>query len=126
MIDKISDDNFVLLAAKHYDNPQCHDTLEFFDDLKRFKYLKRLFGKYEDTGELRERLILNHLIVLYNVFDNNATNMLFFRLEGYYSYLKPFLILLNRIPDSISIGEEIIYTSDIPMDTKIVEILRKI
>jgi hypothetical protein len=124
--EKLDENNFVLFAAKHYDNPQCHDTLEFYDDLKRFKYLKRLFGKYEDTGELRERLILNHLIVLYNIFDIHTTKMLFFRLEGYYSYLKPFLILLNRMPDMIINGGEIIYSSDIPMDSKIIEILRKI
>jgi len=126
MNDKLTDENFILFAAKHYDNPQCHDTIEFFDDLKRFKYLRRLFGKYEDTGELRERLILNHLIVLYNIFDIDTTKMLFFRLEGYYSYLKPFLILLNRMPDIIVNGEDVIYSSDIPMDPKIIEILRKI
>ena len=88
MIETLDDSNFVLYAAKHYDNPQCYDVEEFHDDLKRFKYLKRLLGKYEDTGELRENLILNHIIVLYNVFGEAATRMLFFKLVGYYSYLK--------------------------------------
>lgn len=121
----LDDNNFILYAAKHYDNPQCYDTEEFYDDLKRFKYLKRLFGKYEETGELRERLILNHLIILYNVFGDKATKMLFFKLDGYYSYLLPFLILLHRLPDKIDL-ETVIYTSDIPLDNKIVQVLRKI
>lgn len=123
--DPIDDDNFVLFAAKHYDNPQCFDAEEFYDDLKRFKYLKRLFGKYEETGELRERLILNHLIVLYNVFGSVTTKMLFYKLDGYYSYLVPFLVLLHRLPDKVNLGT-IIHTSDIPLDNKIVEVLRKI
>lgn len=123
--DPIDDDNFILFAAKHYDNPQCYDSEEFYDDLKRFKYLKRLFGKYEETGELRERLILNHLIILYNVFGDTATKMLFYKLDGYYSYLVPFLILLHRLPEKINLGT-VLYTSDIPLDTKIVDVLRKI
>lgn len=121
----LDDSNFVLYAAKHYDNAQCYDADEFLDDLKRFKYLKRLFGKYEETGELRERLILNHLIILYNVFGNEATRMLFFKLTGYYSYLKPFLVLLNRMPEKINIGI-IVHSSDIPMDQQIIDVLRKI
>lgn len=125
--EKLDDTNFILYAAKHYDNSQCYDAEEFFDDLKRFKYLKRLFGKYEDTGELRERLIINHLIVLYNVFGSETTRMLFLKLDGYYRYLKPFLILLNRLPNIVVIEDNnLLYTSDIPMDQNIVNILRKI
>lgn len=127
--EKLDDDNFVLFAAKHYDNTQCHDTIEFYDDLKRFKYLKRLFGKYEESGELRERLILNHLIILYNVFGEHATRMLFVKLEQYAKYLKPFLVLLNFMPDKIvNVGSEgkTIYNSDIPMDQYIIDVLRKI
>jgi hypothetical protein len=123
--DKLDDDNFILYAAKHYDNAQCHDTEEFLDDLKRFKYIKRLFGKYEESGELRERLILNHLIILYNVFGNEATRLLFVKLDGYLHYLKPFLVLLHRLPDVV-VTNTTIYTSDIPMESYIVEILRKI
>jgi hypothetical protein len=123
--DKLDDDNFVLYAAKHYDNAQCHDTEEFIDDLKRFKYIKRLFGKYEESGELRERLILNHIIILYNVFGNEATRLLFVKLEGYYHYLKPFLVLLHRMPDTVELGHTI-YSSDIVMDNHIIEVLRKI
>lgn len=126
--DKVDEHSFLLYAAKNYDNPQCLDIAEFHDDLKRFKYLKRLFGKYEESGELRERLIINHLVILYNVFGDSATKMLFFRLEGYYSYLKPFLVLLNRMPDRIDhVGNHtVIYSSDITMDDHIVSVLRKI
>lgn len=128
LIEKLDESNFLLYAAKHYENSQCLDTEEFYDDLKRFKYLKRLFGKYEESGELRERLILNHLIVLYNVFGQHATRMLFLKLESYYSYLKPFLVLLNFMPDKVIIGADnrVIYSSDIHMDARIIEVLRKI
>jgi hypothetical protein len=125
-IDRIDDTNFILFAAKHYDNAQCHNTEEFLDDLKRFKYIKRLFSKYEETGELRERLILNHITILYNVFGPEATKMLFYKLEGYYSSLKPFLVLLNRMPDKITVNDSIIYSSDIVMDPIIIDTLRKI
>jgi hypothetical protein len=74
---------------------------------------------------LRERLILNHLIILYNVFGDVATKMLFYKLEGYYSYLIPFLVLLHRLPDKVNIGK-VFHTSDIQMDKNIVEVLRKI
>lgn len=129
MIETLDDSNFVLYAAKHYDNPQCYDVEEFHDDLKRFKYLKRLLGKYEDTGELRENLILNHIIVLYNVFGEAATRMLFFKLVGYYSYLKPFLVLLDRMPDvlvGIGFSTSVIKGNDIKMDEHIYKVLRKI
>lgn len=120
----INESNFVLYAAKYYDNPQCYDTEEFYDDLKRFKYLKRLFGRYEETGEIKERLILNHLVILYNVFGPYATKMLFFKLAGFYPYLKPFIVLLGYMPEQI---EDLnIFSSDINMDPVIVEKLRKI
>ena len=126
--DHLDDTNFILFAAKHYDNPHCHDTEEFLDDLKRFKYLKRLFGKYQECGELRERLILNHIIVLYNVFGVQATRMLFLKLDGYHEYLKPFIVMLGYMPESFNIGSDnkTVYSSDIQMDSRIVEVLRKI
>ena len=97
----LNDDNFVLYAAKHYENPTCSPLDEFYDDLQRFKYIKRLFSRYEANGELRERLILNHLIVLYNVFGIDATTrMLLFRIDQeYYSILKTFLVYLNYLPN---------------------------
>ena len=125
----LDESNFVLYAAKHYDNPQCYDTEEFYDDLKRFKYLKRLFGKYIETGEIKERLVINHLIILYNVFGPSATRMLFFKLQEYYPALKPFLVLLGYMPDKVlNIGpnNETIYSSDIKMDDTIIRILRTI
>jgi len=130
MNDRLSDANFLLYAAKHYDNPSCFDTVEFYEDLNKFKYLKRLFSRYEETGELKERLILNHITVLYNLFGiEAATRMLFFKLKEYHSYLVPFLILLNVCPDKIyNIGVEgiDINVSDVKLDNTIVEALRKI
>jgi len=129
MIDVVNEDNFVVFAAKHYDNPQCYDTEEFLDDLKRFKYIKRLFNRYEETGDLRERLILNHILVLYNLFGDAATIMLLVKLNGYYKYLKPFLVLINRMPDRVKgviTSDNIVYNSDITMDPDVVQMLRKI
>jgi len=129
-LEKLDETNFLLYAAKHYDNPSCFDTLEFYEDLNRFKYLKRLFSRYEETDELKERLILNHIIVVYNLFGVEAsTRMLFLKLKDYYQYLKPFLVFLNYCPDKvvgIGIDNITIVTSNIQMDLKIVEALRKI
>jgi 5'(3')-deoxyribonucleotidase len=129
MIDKLDETNFLLYAAKHYDNPHCFDTLEFYEDLARFKYLKRLFNRYEESGDLKERLVLNHLTILYNVFGPAATKMLFFKLEGYYHMLKPFIVLLGHMPNvirGIGVQNKTIISSDIHMDENIVNILRKI
>jgi hypothetical protein len=124
-IDCVDESNFLLYAAKHYDNP-CHDTEEFLDDLKRFKYIKRLFVKYRETGDLKERLILNHMIVLYNIFNDHATSMLFLKLKGFEDYLKPFLVLLSRLPPKVQYGNQIVFTSEVPMNLYIVQQLRKI
>jgi hypothetical protein len=129
MIDKLDETNFVLFAAKHYDNPQCFDTLEFYEDLSRFKYIKRLFNRYEESGELKERLIINHLIILYNVFGPVTTRMLFFKLNGHLHLLKPFIILLGFLPEKvvgIGVENKTIISSDIHMDENIVKLLRKI
>ena len=129
MIDKLDESNFMLYAAKHYDNPQCFDTLEFYEDLARFKYIKRLFNRYEETGELKERLIVNHLIILYNVFGPATTRMLFFKLNGHLHLLKPFIVLLGFLPERVTgvgVENKTIISSDIPMDENIVKLLRKI
>lgn len=130
MQEKLDETNFLLYAAKHYNNHQCYDTVEFYDDLKRFKYIKRLFNIYIETGELRERLILNHIIILYNIFGIEATTrMLFFKLFDYQVQLKPFLELLNTLPDKIiNIGLTgiNIKPSDIASDLTIEERLRRI
>ena len=81
-IEKVDETNFLLYAAKHYDNPHCYDTVEFYEDLNRFKYIKRLLNKYEESGDIKDRLIINHLTVIYNVFGVEAgTRLLFLKLR---------------------------------------------
>ena len=127
MHEKLDESNFLLYAAKYYDNPSCTTTDEFIEDLNRFKYIKRLLNRYELTGELKDRLIMNHLIILYNVFGEATTKMLFYKLKGQLKFLKPFLILTGRMPEIVyGLSDGMIRTSDIPMDDSIVKILRKI
>lgn len=124
----LTEANFLLFAAQHYDSV-FPDTIEFYEDLKRIVYLKRLFNIYIEKNDLKERLILNHLIVLYNMFGNECTPMLFLRLEGYESILKTFLIFINRMPDCIEglgIAKRNIINADIPIDTRVLEKLKKI
>lgn len=120
---ELTDSNFALFAAKHYDNPQCVDTQEFLDDLKRFAYLKRAFSKYHENNDVNIRLILNHIITLTNLFGIHTTSMLFFRVDKeHHKYLKPFLVFLEYLPNIVN-G---IKTSEIPMDETIVRELRNI
>lgn len=130
MNERLDQSNFLLYAAKHYDNPQCFDTIEFYEDLKKFKYIKRLLNRYIEDGDLKERLILNHIVVLFNLFGTYpATRMLFLKCEGLEKYLAPFLIALNSMPEkieNIGIENKTLYTSDIQLDLRIVEALRKI
>ena len=118
--DVLTDDNFELYAAKHYNNPRCIDIKEFYDDVARFKYLKRLIGRYKEKGEIQERLILNHLITIHNVFIiEAATTMCFYRIEeDMWPTLKTFLLYLNYIPED--------RYNDIPVDLIIVRKLQKI
>ena len=120
----ITNNNFLLFATKHYDNPHCENMDEFYEDLNRIKYIKRLLRKYKKTGILRERLILNHLIILQNVFGPMVTSrMLFFKIdEELFSELKTFLIFLNYLPDRIPEVD----LEKIPLDNKIISTLRKI
>lgn len=130
MNERLDQSNFLLYAAKHYDNPQCFDTIEFYEDLKKFKYIKRLINRYVEDGDLKERLILNHIVVLFNLFGVHATiRMLFVKCEGLESYLAPFLIALNSMPEkieNIGIENKTVYASDIVLDQTIVQALRKI
>ena len=122
-------DNFTMYAIKHYDNPSCKGMDEFLDDLKRFKYIKRLLIKHTGGKELKERLILNHIIVLYNLFGiEAATKMLFIKIEKkFWSQLKTFLVFLNFMPIKIIVSKNIeIIESDIPLDNTIVNTLRKL
>ena len=97
MYEKITPQNVIMYAIKNYDNPQCEGEKEFEDDLKRFKYIKRLLRRYYDTGVLKERLLLNHLIVLNNVFSPEAaTTLLLYKIQPtYWPALKSFLLFLN-------------------------------
>ena len=98
--DELNESNYMLFAIKFYDNPQAVTKEDFEDDLKRIKYIKRLLKRYKNTGELRVNLILNHLTVLFNVFDEAAVPLLFYNLEeDLWSYLKSFLIFLNRLSE---------------------------
>lgn len=127
--ENLNNDNFFIYAAKHYDNPQCHTTEEFVEDLRRIKYIKKLVTRYVETGELKERLILNHLIVLSNVYKADVlVRILMLKMRNEFQYVKPFLVLLNLLPERVyNIGkEQVILTDLIPMDQKIVEVLRKI
>lgn len=122
---KLTEDNFLVYAMHHYDNPQCQVIEEFEEDLKRFLYIKKLLYRYKNNGELRERLILNHIIVLYNIFGEAATNMLFFRIEEeYWPQLTTFLVCLERMPERVDqVG---LASADIALDQTIVSALRKI
>jgi len=101
MYQQITNENFLLFAIKHYDNPQCVGESEFYDDMKRFTYIKRLLTKYEESGVLKERLILNHIIIITNLFGVDAgTTLLLFKTEQkYWPQLKSFLSYLNMIND---------------------------
>jgi hypothetical protein len=126
--DDLSNENIMLYAAKVYDKPNCIMS-EFKEDMKRFNYLKRLFFRYRKIGEVKERLILNHLVVLYNVFGvEAATRLLFYKIaKEDYPALKTYLVFLSCMPDTvIGIKGHNIKSSDISIDMKIADTLREI
>lgn len=109
----------------HYDNTQCHNIQEFEEDLKRFLYLKKLFLRYKSNGELKERLILNHIIVLYNLFGDATTNMLFYKIDkDFWKTLATFLLYIRRMPEIIE--EHGIEMVQLGVDDNAVSALRKI
>jgi len=122
--DILNDDNYMMFAMKMYNNPQCKNISEFQEDMNRIKYLKRLLRKYKASGELRERLILNHIIIFYNVFDIvSATRLLFSRIErDLHPYLKTFIVFLNNLPQNIPETDLL----NIPLDRRIINKLREI
>ena len=129
IFDDLNEKNFLLYAMKEYNNPQCTEVEEFNDDLKKIKYIKRLLNQYVSEGVLKERLLLNHIIIFYNVFPPAAaTRILFFKIEEkFWSILKPFLFYLKLMPeDKIEsiMGKEI-KTNDILMDQGVIDSLRK-
>jgi hypothetical protein len=128
MIEDLNDENFMLYAMKCYDSPNCIMS-EFEEDLKRIKYIKRLIKRYKTTGELKERLILNHIIILSNVFGTrNAVRMLFFKLdEQDYQILKTFLMFLDYMPDYITgVRGKDIWSRNISVDLFVGKRLRDI
>ena len=108
----LTPENINMFAIKHYDNPLCVDEKEFLDDMKRFKYLKRLFRKYETSKDLKMRLVINHIIILANVFGvDAATTLLFFKIEkNHWPLLKTFLVFLGYMPENDLIDTPIIHT----------------
>ena len=120
MYEKITNDNIIMFAIKHYDNPQCEGEKEFYDDMKRFKYIKRLLRKHNDTGILKERLLLNHIIVLKNLFGAEAgVTLLLFKIQKeYWETLKSFLLFLNIVR-----SDEL---SHIQEDKDVLEVLEKL
>ena len=127
--DDLNKDNFILYAMKYYENPQCLSEQDFHDDLKIIKYLKRFLNRYHLGGELKERLILNHLITLGNVYPIEVlTRILFLKIsQKYWSYLKTFLIFLDYMPEQISsINGEKIISSNIQVNLEIANKLREI
>jgi hypothetical protein len=125
--DDLTNENIMLYLVKAYDKPNCIMS-EFKDDMKRFNYLKRLFRRYRKMGELREQLVLNHLVVLYNVFGPEVSaRALFFKIsKDDYSALKTYLLFLSFMPEKIkSIKGQDILSSDIPVDMRIADVLRQ-
>tara|TARA_Y100000389_G_scaffold201169_2_gene243199 strand:- start:377 stop:754 length:378 start_codon:yes stop_codon:yes gene_type:complete len=121
---ELNENNFFIYAIKHYYNPGSMGIDEFENDIKRIKYVKRLLNRYVNTGESSERLVLNHLVILYNVFDDAATDMLFYKLEPeLWSDLKTFLVYLQRMPLETVVSPGIKET-DIPINDDLAKILR--
>lgn len=120
LFEHLTEENYILFASKHYKNTQCTSIEEFEEDLNKIKYIKRLLRRYLVNNNLQHRLILNHMIILFNVFDIEAARrMLFFKLDTkYWSAIKTFLVYLNYMPENEKI--------DIPLDMEIVAALRKL
>ena len=120
IFEELNEDNWMMYASKYYKNSQCTSVEEFYDDLQRFKYLKRLFKRYLNNDDLQERLILNHIIVLNNVFGIEETNkMLFYKIDkDQWPILKTFLVYLNFLSEDAYV--------EIPLDQNIIKVLRAI
>jgi hypothetical protein len=122
IFNELNEDNFLLFAIKNYENPQAVTKEDFDKDLNHFKYIKRLLKRYKNTGELKIPLLINHFIVLYNIFGEAATPMLFFKIEKeLWSTMKTFILFLNKIPEYPKC-----YFHDIPVDLDCLKELQKI
>jgi len=119
---ELNDKNYLLFAIKYYDNPQSITEDDFYEDMKRFKYIKRLFKRYESSGALKVNLILNHLIILFNVFGEATVPLLFYKLEeSLWPCAKTFLVFLNRFSEYPKST-----LTDIPIDDKCMQILKDV
>lgn len=120
LFESLNKENFLLYAANNYKNPNCMDAEEFYDDLNRFKYIKRLIGRYDNDNDLQERLLLNHIVILANVFGIKASvKMLWYKVnEEHWPIIKPMLLYLNYITEKEKM--------DVHLDKLVVERLRKI
>ena len=120
--DELNEENHLLFAIKYYENPHASTMEDFEEDLKRFKYIKRLLKKYVVSGELKHHLILNHLIICFNIFGDGTIPLLFYKIEKeYWSLIKTFLVFLNRIPEFPKSGLD-----DLKVDKKCLDMLNKI
>lgn len=120
--DELNEDNYILFAIKYYDNPQAVTKEDFFEDLSRFKYIKKLLRRYVKSGELKTTLLINHFIIVFNVFNDAALPLLFFKIEKeLWSSMKTFLIYLNRIPEYPKS-----FLNDIPVDENCLKMLESL
>jgi hypothetical protein len=120
--DELNEENYIMFAIKHYENPQAVTQEDFFEDMKRFKWIKRLLNKYKNTGDLNIHLIINHFIVLYNIFGEATTPLLFFKIDkNLWGVLKTFIVYLGRIPEYPKTA-----LNDIPIDEKCFNILKSL
>ena len=119
---ELNEDTFLLFAIKHYENPQAVTEDDFHKDLNHFKYIKRLLKRYKNSGQLKTHLLINHFIILYNIFGDATTPMLFYKIEhDLWSPMKTFIIFLNRLPDYPKC-----YIHDIPIDDYCMTELKRI
>jgi hypothetical protein len=122
IFNELNEENFLLFAIKHYENPQAVTKEDFNRDLNHFKYIKRLLKRYKSSGELKIHLLINHFIILYNIFGDAATPMLFYKIErNLWSSIKTFIVFLDRLPEYPKC-----YIHDIEMDKRCLEELEKI
>lgn len=123
----LTKDTFELYAAKHYNNPSCISKEEFEEDLCRFRYVKRLCNRYQETGQIKERLLLNHLVILYNLFGRACTTMLYFKIpEQDWSVITPFIEFLGFLPPTIKDLKPVLQTEVILQDESVKHLLQNL
>lgn len=120
--DELNEENYIIFAIKHYENPQAITQEDFFEDMKKFKWIKRLLNKYKNTGDLNIHLIINHFMSLYNVFGEATTPLLFYKInKELWGVLKTFVLYLGRLPEYPKTT-----IHDIPVDIECLKILNSI